>query len=153
MDLWWIKIFENFLRDIFINHFPSTIISFTENSVLKNKQYVKLTFNSEGDLNCVKDNTYIWCWCRYRYQAANIVISRWPLSNVAMRLGLIFSLKFLNSCKLVHKKHKLLTRYWNWNDAKYCFQAKPQNQDVTKSSKSFFKNLKIMKLENFLAIK
>ena len=55
----WIKILENFLRDVFTIPFPSTASSFTENGVLRNKQYVELTFNSEDDLNCVKDNNYM----------------------------------------------------------------------------------------------
>ena len=53
------KILENFMRDIFTTPFPSAASNFTENSVLRSKQYVELTFNSEGDLSCVKDNVYI----------------------------------------------------------------------------------------------
>ena len=44
------KILENFLCDIFPIPFPSTGDNFTENSVFRNKQYVELAGNFQGNL-------------------------------------------------------------------------------------------------------
>ena len=47
------------LSRYFATPFHSAGGNFIENSLFRNKHYTELTCNSEGDLNCAKDNAYL----------------------------------------------------------------------------------------------
>ena len=50
----------NFLRDILAIYFPAIGCNFIENSVFRNKQYIEVSCNPEGNLSCVKCHIYTY---------------------------------------------------------------------------------------------
>ena len=143
------KILENFLWDIFAIPVPSAGGNFTENSVFRNKQYVELAYNSQGHLNYLKDNVFIWMLIPMVISTPMTMPNCWYCNFHAV----LRQCSFVSRSHFFTKIHKLFQTCEIKITRNIVFRVNRKIKMSRNTPKIYLQSRKIMMSQNFRAIK